>query len=164
MRFCCKPPSWRSGALIFVSHQKKKKAKGNRSSTSIRTANQAKRRAGGTDRKGLRDGLMECKSKTDLTLPCLVCHGTLAAPDPTSAIFFLCPSPSPRSHACFCFAIPVTGCGILAQYAPYNWEPCLLFSPLPPNSLPFHPSPQISFAQHIGWFLRDRAVHIKVCG
>lgn len=138
MRFCCKPPSWRSSTLIFISHQEEKKnAKGNRSSTSMETANQAKRRAGGTDIKGLRDGGMEWKSKTDLMFPCLVCHGTLGAPDPTPAIF-LCPSPSPCSHACFCFACPVAGCGIPAQWAPYNWVPCLLFSPLPPTSSPFH--------------------------
>lgn len=48
----------------------------------------------------------------------------------------LCPSPSPRSHACFCFAGPVAGCGIPAQWALYNWESCLLFSP-PPHFLTF---------------------------
>lgn len=55
----------------------------------MKTANQAKRREGGTDRKGLRDEGMGRKSKTDLMFPCLVCHGTLAAPDPAPAIFSL---------------------------------------------------------------------------
>lgn len=54
----------------------------------METANQAKRRAGETDRKGLRDGGMEWKSKTDLMFPSLVCHGTLVAPDPAPAILF----------------------------------------------------------------------------
>lgn len=53
----------------------------------METANQAKRREGGTDRNGLRDEGMEWKSKTDLMFPCLVWHGTLAAPDPTPATF-----------------------------------------------------------------------------
>lgn len=57
----------------------------------METANQAKRREGGTDRKGLRDEGMGRKSKTDLMFPCLVCHGTLAAPDPAPAIFFSAP-------------------------------------------------------------------------
>lgn len=91
---------------IRLTPKEEKNAKGNRSSTSIETANQARRREGGTDSKGLRDGGMEWKSKTDLMLPCLVCHGTLAAPDPTPASSFSAPHRL-RAHM-HAFVLPVS--------------------------------------------------------
>lgn len=49
MRFCCRPPSCPSSALIFISHQEKKMQKGKGSSTSVETANQAKDEEGGRE-------------------------------------------------------------------------------------------------------------------
>lgn len=68
----------------------------------------------------------------------------------------------------FCPALsPGVGSGIPAQWGPYNWEPCLLFSPLPPTSSPFHFPPLISYlyslSEHMDcfFFLRESSVHIK---
>lgn len=115
-------------------------AKGKRSSTSMETANQANEGKEQRKERRLRDRGTEYKSKTDLMFHCLVCHGTMAALNPTPAILcdFSPLLPLLLSNACFCFASPVVGSGIPAQWGPYNWEPCLLFSPLPPTSSPFH--------------------------
>lgn len=59
---------------------------------------------GGKERE--MDGGTEYKSKTDYEFHCLVCHGSLAAPNPTPAIlcdFSPLPSNSSQMHA---FVLP----------------------------------------------------------
>lgn len=107
MRFCCRPPSCPSSALIFISHQEKKMQKGKRSSTSMETAKRANEGSEERRETRLRDRRTEYKSKTDLVFNCLVCHGTMAALNPTPAI--LCDfspllSYSSQMHA---FVLPV---------------------------------------------------------
>lgn len=79
-------------------------AKGKRSSTGMEMASRAKKWEGGKERE--MDGGTEYKSKTDYEFHCLVCHGSLAAPNPTPAIlcdFSPLPSNSSQMHA---FVLP----------------------------------------------------------
>lgn len=113
------------------------------------------------------------KSKTDPVLQCLVCHGTLAAQIPVLpfCVIFI-PPPSRLFFQCmllFCpMRRPTAASGIPAQWGPYNWESCLLFSPLPPHFLTFFIfSPLIcslSLSEHMDRFSRERPVHIKAWG
>lgn len=67
-------------------------------------ASQAKKWEGGKERE--MDGGTEYKLKTDYAFHCLVCHGSLAAPNPTPAIlcdFSPLPSNSSQMHA---FVLP----------------------------------------------------------
>jgi len=58
---------------------------------------------------------------------------------------------------------PLSGASVMpiqipAQWGPHNWEPCLLFSPLPPTSSPFHFPPidilSPSLSEHVDWVSR----------
>lgn len=91
-------------------------------SASGETANQAKEGREARKEKRLRDGGIEQKSKTDLVFHCLVCHGTLAAPNPTPAIlcdFSPLPSYSSQMHA---FVLPS------AQSRGRQWDSCTVGS------------------------------------
>lgn len=93
-----------------------------------------------------------------------VCHGTLWLHQIPlllfSVIFLLCLPILLKCMLLFCPMLsPEAGSGIPAQWGPYNWEPCLLFSPLPPTSSPFHffPIDILSFplSEHMDCFFKS---------
>lgn len=122
-------------------------AKGKRNSTSMEMANPAEE---GREAR-LRDGA-EIKNRPCVALfglswdpGCtkshsytILCVSLPSLPTLLKCTLLFCPAPSPGASR-----------GIPAQWGPYNWEPCLLFSPLPLASLPFHFFPHwypLSFA------------------
>lgn len=57
----------------------------------------------------------------------MLCDFLPSLPSLLKCMLLFCPVLSPEASS-----------GIPAQWGPYNWEPCLLFSPLPSISSPFH--------------------------
>lgn len=164
--------------LWYSYHTERRNAKGERSSTSREIANQAKdgrEREGGNQGKRKHGEMKPLKWNQKQTLCCnvwFVMGPWLPKSQSCHFVWFLSPPPSLLFFQCmllFCpMRRPTAASGIPAQWGPYNWESCLLFSPLPPHFLTFFIfSPLIcslSLSEHMDRFSRERPVHIKAWG